>query len=87
MLASQKVMLGPSSTQLLLSLTHSFLLNNPTALATWTTHAGKPTRLESRFRLTYNMIINLLRQEGTTFQLVYFRITLNEIKDFEIFYQ
>ena len=24
---------------------------------------GKPTRLQSRFRLTYNMILNLLRQE------------------------
>jgi antiviral helicase SKI2 len=30
---------------------------------------GKPTRLESRFRLTYNMILNLLRQEGTIFVL------------------
>lgn len=25
---------------------------------------GKPTKLESRFKLSYNMILNLLRQEG-----------------------
>lgn len=25
---------------------------------------GKPTKLESRFRLTYNMILNLLRVEA-----------------------
>ncbi len=30
---------------------------------------GKPSRLESRFRLSYNMILNLLRQEGTLIML------------------
>ena len=25
---------------------------------------GRPTRLESQFRLTYNMILNLMRVEG-----------------------
>ncbi len=32
---------------------------------------GKPTRLASRFRLTFNMILNLLRQEGFFFSFFF----------------
>ncbi len=32
---------------------------------------GKPTKLESQFRLTFNMILNLLRQEGSRWMRPY----------------